>query len=97
MLVVVPGLQFNVTGSSMGGETLQSVQANPDATLKVKDQEPRVPTSPGLRSWISSLQVPLAGIPSSAESGCWGLNRPVNGAVPAVMAVAASSSKIVPV
>ena len=53
------------------------------------DHEMSVPESPPVSSVISSVQFPAAAIPFKVDSSPSGLNDPVNGAVPAVMDVAA--------
>ncbi len=54
-----------------------------------------VPVSPLAVSVIRNVQVPAAFLPSKAVSTCSGRNDPVNGGVPAVIEIAASSSKTV--
>ena len=57
----------------------------------------KVPESKKNVSTICSCQVPADGIPLNKERGSWGLNLPVNGAVPRKIGVGAESSKIVSV
>ena len=60
-------------------------------------QQNNVPESPLALSLIFRVHVPFAAELLRAESGVSGLNDPANGAVPALMAVAAASSKTVKV
>ena len=60
------------------------------------DQLRMVPVSNSKLSMTSNCHTPAAEMPSKVESSCIGWNRPVKGAVPTSMGIAASSSKIVP-
>ena len=57
----------------------------PAGFVIVSVQEFRVPESRFASSVISSVHVPLAGMPSTVESSPSGLNDPVNGPLPAVI------------
>ena len=71
------------------------VVAARSAVENTSDHESSVPTSPHTSSVTCSFQVPLGLAPSTAESDPSGLYRPVNGATPDAIEVAASSSKTV--
>jgi hypothetical protein len=86
-----------MTGSPVGIDTLQATQAKPVAIVGVRDHDVSAPVFPAPACRISSSQVPLDSIPSSADNACCGLKRPVKGGAPASIEVAASSSKTVPV
>jgi hypothetical protein len=64
---------------------------------KLSDQLCSVPVFLRVSSVISRVQVPAAVWPSKAVNERCGLNRPLKGAAPLEMGVAASSSRIVPV
>ena len=75
-----------------------TLACGPQATAgycSVRVQLSIVPTSTLAWSTTRRVQVPAALIPSAAESRQSGRKLPVKGAVPAAMAVAASSSKTV--
>ena len=71
----------------------------PSTSRNVIDQPLRVPTSPPARSSTRSDQAPDTDSPLKVDRALpvWGLKEPVNGAEPVSIAVAAKSSKIVPV
>ena len=75
--------------------TQESVWVSGDCSVSVSPQPLRVPVSYSAASQTRSVQLPLGSLPSKSLSEPSGRNLPVKGAEPAVMEVAASSSKMV--
>ena len=80
-------------------EAICGVPVTPQQTKRCRvissETHPTVPVSSAAVSATRSFQVPATNSPFRTESGVSGRNVPANGAVPAPIAVAAPSSKIV--